>query len=109
MELGENAGGYFPKEEIFDRQISEKALEFVVESYKRNSRLLRLQEKIAIKSMCPNDLAEAKITEIKQQSLEYFLRLLSHSSKDYDENDFFDYFCEKKESLSAIIKDKIRE
>ena len=107
MELGNHEGSYFSEEEEFKPEMSQKSLELIISAYKRCCRTLHYSEKVAIRTLCPHDLARAKRLLMKKESLEVFLRVLTTTSQDHHDGEaLFDYFDSDKEDWSVILKEK---
>ncbi|WBA60322.1 hypothetical protein [Citrobacter sp. 21OH12SH02A-Citro] len=106
MKIGEHENTYFSPNDNFINIVSEKSLASILEAYRRSTRTLKYSQSIAIKTLCPHDIARAKKWQIKVNALELFLNLLISSRSEDDDEAFFLYFTEKTEDWSVMLKEK---
>lgn len=106
MKIGEHENTYFSPNDNFINTVSEKSLASILEAYRRSTRTLKYSQSIAIKTLCPHDIARAKQWQIKVNALELFLNLLISSRSEDDDEAFFLYFTEKTEDWSVMLKEK---
>ncbi len=89
MKIGEHENTYFSPNDNFINTVSEKSLASILEAYRRSTRTLKYSQSIAIKTLCPHDIARAKQWKIKVNALELFLNLLISSRSEDDDEAFF--------------------